>query len=98
VKVTITRRAERALERIDRRWHALADHPRTFADEFETARDALGKEPTPGLGNATSRRPTLRRLLLPKSGCHIYFTVDPARRWIEIVDIWDARRVRSPRL
>jgi len=91
VKAFISKRAARAADRIDDHWRARADDPGIFAREFLEAVERL--ETTQGVGQAfpTARRPSLRRVLLPKSRCHIYFEIDDAKQRIQILQIWDGR-------
>ena len=98
MKAFISKRASRAAERIDARWREHADDAALFATEFFEAVDRL--ETTRGAGQPfpTSRRPSLRRLLLPKSRCHVYFEIDEAKQRIQILQIWDGRRERGPKL
>lgn len=98
MKTFISKRASRAAERIDARWREGGESPATFAGEFLEAVERL--ETTHGAGQSfpTSRRPSLRRVLLPKSRCHIYFDIDEAKQRIQILQIWDGRRERAPKL
>jgi hypothetical protein len=98
VKAFLSKRAARAAERIDQRWRERADDPGVFAREFLEAIERL--EMTRGVGQAfpTTRRPSLKRVLLPKSRCHIYFEIDDVAARIQILQIWDGRRERAPKL
>lgn len=98
MKAFISKRASRAADRIDARWHESADDPGIFAREFLEAVERL--ETTSGIGAPfpTQRHPSLKRLLLPKSRCHIYFEIDDANQTIQILHIWDARRERGPKM
>jgi plasmid stabilization system protein ParE len=98
VKAFISKRAARAAERIDARWRERADYPDLFARELAAAIDLL--ETTMGVGAPcpTPKLSALRRLLLPKSGCHIYFEVDVDKEWIRVLHIWDGRRELAPKL
>ncbi|MBE7483634.1 MAG: type II toxin-antitoxin system RelE/ParE family toxin [Polyangiaceae bacterium] len=98
MKVFISKRARQAAERIDARWRASADHPDTFAQEFLAAVDFLESEPAPGSPFPTTRRPGLKRFLLPKAHCHIYFDVDETQQVIRVLHVWDGRREKPPKL
>ena len=69
-----------------------------FAREFLEAIERL--ETTQGVGQAfpTLLRPSLRRVLLPKSRCQMYFEIDEPKQRIKILQIWDGRRERAPKL
>jgi hypothetical protein len=60
--------------------------------------ERLESMPTPGSPFPTSKRPALKRLLLPKSQCHVYFEIDDVKQMIQILHIWDGRRERPPKL
>ena len=98
MKAFISKRASRAADRIDARWRERGDNPAVFASEFLEA--VIRLETTNGAGQAfpTSRNPSLRRVLLPKSRCHVYFEIDPAKHRIHILQVWDGRRERGPKL
>jgi plasmid stabilization system protein ParE len=98
VKTFISKRASRAADRIDARWRESGDDPGIFAREFLEAVERFGAGLGVGVSVPTPRRPLLRRLLLPKSRCHIYFEADQAGETIQILHIWDGRRERAPKL
>jgi hypothetical protein len=99
VKSYFSRRAANAAERIDARWRDNADDPRLFATELLAAIECLEDSiTTPGSPFPTSRRPGLRRLLLPRSRCHLYFEIDETKQRIQILHMWDGRRARAPKL
>jgi hypothetical protein len=58
----------------------------------------LESRTTTGLPFPTAKKSALRRLLMPKSKCHLYFEIDEANATIRILHIWDARRERAPKL
>ena len=96
MKAYLSKRAARAAERIDTRWREDADDPGIFAAEFLAAVERLESGTTPGSPFPTV--PALRRLLMPKSRCHIYFEIAEANKAIQILHIWDGRRERAPKL
>jgi hypothetical protein len=98
VKAFISKRAARAAERIDARWREDADHPAIFAREFLEAIEFLETTPGPGSPFPTPTHPMLRRILLRKSRCHIYFEIDKPQQVIQILHVWDGRRERAPKL
>lgn len=98
MKAFLSKRAARAAERIDARWRQHADHPGIFAIEFLKAIELLEASPGPGSPFPTAKHPALKRLLLRKSHCHIYFEIDEANQTIQILHIWDGRRERAPKL
>jgi hypothetical protein len=98
VKAYLSKRAARAVERIDARWRTHADHPGTFAAEFLVTVERLEASASPGIAVPTTKRPRLRRLLMPTSQCHVYFEIDETKQVIQILHVWDARRERAPNL
>ena len=79
MKAYLSKRAARAVERIDARWREHAYDPAVFATEFLMAIERLESTPTPGTPFPTLKRPALKRLLMPKSRCHVYFEIDEAK-------------------
>jgi plasmid stabilization system protein ParE len=94
----MSKRALRTIERINAHWHAHADDPTLFASELDEVADRLETAPGIGRTHPAKSRPALRRLLLPKSKCHVYYEVDEARQTVTIVELWDGRRGRPPKL
>lgn len=84
--------------RIDRRWRAGADHPDVFLLEMQQAIEFLETVSTPGTPCPSRKHPGLKRILLEKSKCHVYFEVNAEHALIEVLTIWDGRRDRPPRL
>ena len=98
MKAYLSKRAARAAERIDARWRTHGDEPGLFAMELLAAIEHLEGGLTPGSPFPLATRPGLRRLLLPRSHCHLYFELDERRQQIHILHVWDARRARTPNL
>jgi hypothetical protein len=98
VRVEIARRAQRSIERLDGQWRRQADHPYVFREEVDELITHLETVSNPGTPCATARRPKLRRMLLKRTKCHVYFVVDVAQQRIDVVELWDARREHLPKL
>lgn len=98
MKAFLSKRAARAAERIDTRWRAFAADPRIFARELLEAIELLERTLSPGSPFPTASHPALKRLLLRRSHCHLYFEVDETKQIIRILHIWDGRRERPPKL
>ena len=95
----VTRRAERELERVGRKWRKLRPAvPDLVLEEFDDALTHLENTPHSGELLGTRRGLPLRRWLLPKTQYHLYFTVDVTRQVLTIHSIWGARRERAPKL
>jgi hypothetical protein len=98
VKAYISKRAARAAERIDARWREHADDAGIFAREFLEAIELLESSRVPGSPHPTVKHPALKRVLLTKSRCHLYFEIDDVNQTIQILHVWDGRRARPPQL
>ena len=98
MKAYLSKRATRVAERIAARWHKAADDPDVFARELLDAVELLETTRSPGSPFPTTTHPGLKRILLPKSRCHLYFEIDERRQRIQILHMWDARRGRPPKL
>ncbi len=98
MKALLSKRAARAAERIDARWRAFADDPGIFARELLETIELLETTHSPGSPFPTASHPALKRLLLRRSRCHLYFEVDEMKQIIRILHIWDGRRERPPKL
>jgi len=65
---------------------------------FEQALRQLLSTPMAGLAYPTTKRPAMRRLLLPRTGYHVYFALERDESVVVIHSVWGARRGRGPRL
>lgn len=98
MKVEISKRARRNSDRINARWGEHGEDPSLYAREFLDAVKHLETVGHPGTPCGTVKRPHLRRLLLEKSKCHLYFVVDQKSEVLTIVDVWNGQRGRPPKL
>ena len=98
MKAFLSKRAARAAERIDERWRRHADDPGIFAREFLETIELLETSRGPGAPFPTAKHPLLKRMLLRKSRCHLYFEINDVKQTIEILHVWDGRRERAPKL
>lgn len=96
MKLEFSKRAERDARRIDARWQELADHKKTFAHELTETLEHLVSVSSPGTPFLTARRPHLRRVLMPKSACHVYFELDAAAQVVRVLTVWSGLRGRPP--
>lgn len=99
MKIEIGKRARRQVERASNWWEEnrpLA--PLLFEKEFEEALQQLLSMPKSGVLYPTAKRPTLRRILLPKTEYHVYFALERNETVIVIHSVWGARRERGPKL
>jgi len=98
VKVEITKRARRAAVRINERWAKHGDNPRLFAQELLDSLRHLKNIPHACTPRSTPKRSTLRRFLMEKTKCHLYFEVDEKQRVVKVVAIWNGQRGHEPKL
>lgn len=99
MKIEIGKRARRQVERASSWWEEhrpLA--PDLFVDELDAALRQLLSMPSSGVLYPTTKRPRLRRILLPKTEYHVYFALERDDSVIVIHSVWGARRGRGPRL
>jgi plasmid stabilization system protein ParE len=73
-------------------------HVEQLNDEINDALDALEESPEMGVLVATRPRrgPPVRRLILEKSGYHLYYCADRSAWRIEVVSLWHEKR-RPPK-
>ncbi len=91
--------AELAAAQVDARrawWRAHRAAQDVFDDELEAAVRTLAEraESLPIVRNARGR--AIRRVLMPRSACHLYFEIDGEN--VIVVAAWGAARGRLPRL
>lgn len=97
MKVLISARAQREFDRCDRWWRENRDARALLTQEMLDVLDRLASEPDLGtLYEAARFDSPVRRVLLPKTGHHVYHS--RVGDTVTIVAIWGARRGRGPRL
>ena len=96
--IKIGKRAQRLVELENSWWLENADYPLTFEQEFEYLLLLLRDVPMLGVPYPTEKRPHLQRVLLTKSKCHVYFTLENDKTLIVIHSVWGACRKRGPNL
>lgn len=67
-----------------------------FAAELEAALEILARLPGAGTAYLQAGVAGLRRLYVPKVGCHLYYTFDEDE--VIVRAFWGARRRRGPRI
>ncbi len=73
-------------------------HPDLFLLEMQHAIEFLETVTTPGTPCPTRKRPQLKRILLEKTKCHIYFEINQRKAMLDVLTVWDGRRERPPKL
>ena len=72
--------------------------PDVFAREFRDTLEQIRTMPGSGIGWPTERRPTLRRILMPRTENHVYFRVDEKAQTIHVLAVWGAPTGTAPKL
>lgn len=91
----ISKRAQREIERIDRRWiETRPAAPDLFFSELREMLLLLRENPE--LGVLYPPKPDVRRILLRSSLYHIYYEV--LKNQVSVVCVWSAVRGRAPNL
>lgn len=98
MEIRIGKRAQQQVRRENSWWLENADYPLTFEQEFEDIVLRLLDVPMLGVSYPTEKRPHLQRVLLPKSKCHVYYTLENDKTLIVIHSVWSAVRKRGPKL
>ncbi len=91
--------AELEVLAIERWWQAEGDDPSLFRRELEHAITHLLEFPDAGsIYETKDSRRQVRRILLPKSGQWVYYTVDRTRQLLRIHTLEGTLRERQPNL
>ncbi|HVK74788.1 MAG TPA: hypothetical protein VM734_15775 [Kofleriaceae bacterium] len=98
MRIVLLDEAQRQFELEDAWWRAHRDAQDLFLDEFEQALAHLSASPESGQHYRHHRGRSLRRWLMPKTRCHIYYVHDTGRDVLEVHSVWGARRGRGPAL
>ena len=99
MKLRIGRRAQRQADRMEDWWVANRPAaPTLFTDELEETFHLIAETPGVGISWPTQRRPTLRRILMPRTQNHVYFAVDENTQTVHVLSIWGAPRGTAPKL
>jgi plasmid stabilization system protein ParE len=99
VRLEISRRARRQIEKIHAWWTDSRPSARSlFLDELSRAEQLLRTNPEVGIVYIVQRSGAIRRILLIESEYHLYYRYVPSRSEIQIIAIWGAIRGRGPRL
>src|SRR5262245_2158648 len=99
MRVRVTPEAQAQLEKRKRWWREHREKaPDLFDREFMAATERIGSSPTSLPVFAEKRRRSIRRCLMPKTECHLYFEIFEERQEIWVVAAAGGRRATSPRL
>jgi plasmid stabilization system protein ParE len=72
--------------------------PDLFAREFRDTLEQIRTMPSSGTAWPTERRPSVRRILMPRTENHIYFRVDRKAQTVHVLAVWGAPKGTTPKL
>jgi plasmid stabilization system protein ParE len=99
VKIEIVGQARRQIERASSWWEEnRPSAPLLLEQELEAVFRRLASSRGMGIPYPTERRPHLRRVLLPQTAYHVYFSIEREETVIVVHSLWGARRGRGPKL
>jgi plasmid stabilization system protein ParE len=97
MRVRITPQAQAQLEERKQWWRQHRDKaPDLFDREFVAAAERIGSSPTSFPVFTEKRGRRIRRCLMPKTQCHLYFEILEDRREISVVAAGGGRRGKPP--
>lgn len=97
MKVELTEEAKRQAREENAWWRKNRDHKRLFTEELRAARKVLKDGPKHQIYAYIDGEP-VRRLLLEKTRCHVYYVVLESEKLVRIVAIWGGPREHGPNL
>lgn len=97
MRVELTDEAKQQAREENAWWRKNRDHKRIFTEELRTARKVLKDGPKHQIYAYIDGEP-VRRLLLEKTRCHVYYVVFEREKLVRIVAIWGGPREHGPKL
>jgi plasmid stabilization system protein ParE len=98
MKLVFTPEAEQQADECDTWWRQHRDARDLFAQELADARTLLRRAPNIGSMYTVLDGLPVRRVLLPKTGAHVYYSIDEGEGLVKILAVWGAPKGRAPRL
>jgi plasmid stabilization system protein ParE len=98
LKVRFTPEADARATTVVTWWRRNGIVPDLFDRELAEAQEKVIADPILGTVYRTVRGLIIRRILLPKTAQHFYYSVDEEAGEILVHMIWGARRGRGPKL
>lgn len=98
MKVVLLDEAQRRFEAEDEWWREHRDAKELFVEEFAQTIEQLSSMPGRGQRYRLARGKLIHRVLMKKTGCHVYYFHDREHDLIEVHSIWGAHRERGPTL
>ena len=91
----MTEEAQRQARAERRWWREHRDAKQLFSQELRAARDVLARTPKHEIYGHFDGQP-VRRLLLEKTRCHLYYLVVEREQLVRIIAVWGATRGADP--
>jgi plasmid stabilization system protein ParE len=98
-RVLLTSEAEKQLHEGNEWWRENRPAaPDLLLQEFERVLNLLREMPGLGAPFRRTKVPGVRRFLLRRSGCWVYYVADEPRALVYVVAVWGGRRGTEPPL
>lgn len=97
MRVELSDEAKRQAREENTWWRKNRDAKGLFTEELRAARKALRDGPKHQVYAYIDGEP-VRRMLLEKTRCHVYYVILERENLVRIVAVWGGRRGRGPRL
>lgn len=95
--VKATPRAAAEIRRASAWWRANRPAaPLALVEDLERALKLVAAQPGIGARARNAKKEAVRRLLLSRTGYHLYYQVNAEAGQIEVVALWHSRRGREP--
>ena len=98
MRVELSDEAKQQARKINSWWRANRDAKGLFKEELATAKRVLRRDAGRLPVYAQEKGQVVRRLLLTKTKCHLYYVIDEERGVVRIAAIWGAVRGSGPPL
>ena len=99
MKLRVSGRARARIRKQDEWWRGhRPDAPELFKQELAIAFTRILRAPKVRQQYGQIEGEPVRRVLMPKTEQHVYYTVDEAADEVTIETVWGARRGRGPKL
>ena len=95
MKVVLTEEAQRQARTERRWWREHRDAKHLFTAELRAARQVLASAPKHEVYGRFEGQP-VRRVLLEKTRCHVYYVVVEHENLVRIIAVWGATRGGDP--
>jgi len=95
--VKLTPRAAAEIRRASEWWRANREAaPFALVEDLERAFEPIAAQPGIGARARNAKTEGVRRLLLSRTGYHVYYQLNAEAGRIEILALWHSHRVRGP--